>query len=73
MPDEDVAYRGRLRPGSMFAIDLEQGRVLDEGEAESVVANSAPWGEWDAARSIRLEDLPQANRAAPPAAELPRS
>ena len=40
VPDENVAYRGRLRPGSMFAIDLEQGRVLDEGEAESVVANS---------------------------------
>ena len=69
VPDEDVAYRGRLRPGSMFAIDLEQGRVLDEGEAESVVANSAPWGEWDEARSIRLEDLPQARRAAPPAPE----
>ena len=66
VPDEDIAYRGRLRPGSMFAIDLEQGRVLDEGEAESVVAGSAPWGEWDASRTIRLEDLPQANRAAPP-------
>ena len=65
VPDEDVAYRGRLRPGSMFAIDLEQGRVLDEGEAEHVVASSAPWGEWDAARSIRLEDLPHSDRAAP--------
>ncbi len=35
---ERQAYRGRLRPGSMFAIDLAQGRVLDEGEAERVVA-----------------------------------
>ncbi|MDX6587708.1 MAG: glutamate synthase large chain [Solirubrobacterales bacterium] len=71
VPDEDVAYRGRLRPGSMFAIDLEQGRVLDEGEAEIVVAKSAPWGAWDAARSVRLDELPQANRAAPraPSAE----
>ncbi len=69
--DENVAYRGRLRPGSMFAIDLAQGRVLDELEAETVVAGSSPWGEWDEARSIRLEDLPQANRAAPetPSAE----
>ncbi len=71
VPDEDVAYRGRLRPGSMFAIDLAQGRVLDEGEAESVVANASPWGAWDAARSVRLDELPQANRAAPraPSAE----
>ncbi len=66
VPDENVAYRGRLRPGSMFVVDLEQGRVLDEGEAESVVANSSPWGAWDAARSVRLDELPQANRAAPP-------
>ena len=44
VPDENVDYRGRLRPGSMFAIDLAQGRVLDEGEAERVVANSRPVG-----------------------------
>ncbi len=59
VPDEDITYRGRLRPGSMFAIDLEQGRVLDEGEAERVVANLAPWGEWDEARSVHLDEVPR--------------
>ncbi len=60
--DEDVAYRGRLRPGSMFAIDLEQGRVLNEGEAERVVSTSAPWGEWDEARSVYLDEVPRDGR-----------
>ena len=65
VPDENVKYRGRLRPGSMFAIDLAQGRVLDEGEAESVVASAAPWREWDEARTVHLDDLPR-EAALPP-------
>ena len=70
--DEDVAYRGRLRPGSMFALDLERGRVLDKGEAEREVAELAPWGDWDEARIIHLEDLDVADSAPskPTAAEL---
>ncbi|MEJ7876289.1 MAG: glutamate synthase large subunit, partial [Solirubrobacterales bacterium] len=71
VPDEDIACRGRLRPGSMFAIDLAQGRVLDEGEAELRVANSAPWGEWDEARTVRLEDVPRPSAPAPAAAPSP--
>jgi glutamate synthase (NADPH) large chain len=65
--DEEVAYRGRLRPGSMFAIDLAQGRVLNEGEAEHVVANLAPWGEWDEDRTVHLDEIP---RTAEPTAPL---
>jgi len=64
VPDENVAARGRLRPGSMFAIDLERGRVLSEGEAEREVANLAPWGEWDEARSVHLDEVPR-NKAEP--------
>jgi glutamate synthase (NADPH) large chain len=59
VPDEDIARKGRLKPGSMFAVDLAQGRVLDEGEAEHVVATAAPWGEWDEARTMHLEELPR--------------
>ncbi len=41
----------------MFAVDLARGRVLDEGEAEHEVADLAPWGEWDEARTVHFEDL----------------
>ena len=44
--------------------------MLDEGEAEPVVANSEPWGEWDADRSIHLGDLRRA--IAPPPGALGR-
>ncbi|CAN5160177.1 glutamate synthase large subunit [soil metagenome] len=57
--EENVIQRGRLRPGSMFAIDLARGRVLDEGEAEREVANLAPWGEWDESRTIHLDEVPR--------------
>jgi glutamate synthase (NADPH) large chain len=69
VPDEDVVYRGRLRPGSMFAVDLERGRVLDENEAEMEVARLHPWGEWDAKRTVTLDEVPE--RAVPDEAPEP--
>ncbi len=34
VPDADIEMRGRLRPSAMFLVDLERGRVLEEGEVE---------------------------------------
>jgi glutamate synthase domain-containing protein 2/glutamate synthase domain-containing protein 1/glutamate synthase domain-containing protein 3 len=57
VPDELVERRGRLHPGAMFVVDLERGRVLEEGEAELEVARLEPWGEWDDARTIHISAL----------------
>ncbi len=60
VPDDEIACKGRLRPGSMFAVDLIRGEVLQEGQAELEVARRAPWAEWDGKRTIRLDELPAA-------------
>jgi len=59
VPDDQVIRRGRLHPGSMFAVDLDRGRVLDDGEAEREVAALAPWGEWDEEGTVHLDDVPR--------------
>ena len=60
VPPERVLYKGRLQPGKMFLVDLEQGRVIDDGELKHRIATEHPYGEWLERHLIRLEDLPEA-------------
>jgi glutamate synthase domain-containing protein 2/glutamate synthase domain-containing protein 1/glutamate synthase domain-containing protein 3 len=59
VPEETIAEKGRLGPGSMFCVDLERGIVLDRGAAEREVAHAAPWGEWDSERTVHIDDVPR--------------
>ncbi len=54
-----VVQRGRLRPGHLFVVDLEAGRVSDRYEAELEVARKRPYGRWVEQESLRLDDLPE--------------
>ena len=55
---EDVVRKGRLQPGRMFLVDIEQGRIVEDEEIKDSLANAAPYGEWLQAGMVRLEDLP---------------
>jgi glutamate synthase (NADPH/NADH) large chain len=55
---EKVVLKDRLRPGRMFLVDFEQGRIVDDVELKSSIASSHPFGTWLAEQRIRLEDLP---------------
>ena len=61
----NVAYKGRLEPGRMFLVDLEQGRIIEDAEIKETMAARQPYGRWLKENLLHLEDLPQA--AAPPA------
>ena len=58
-PAETVVRKGRLRPGHMFIVDTEAGRVSDEFEAELEVARQQPYGQWHDEHSLILDDLPE--------------
>jgi glutamate synthase domain-containing protein 2/glutamate synthase domain-containing protein 1/glutamate synthase domain-containing protein 3 len=55
---ERIVRRGRLRPGHLFTVDLETGRVSDDYDSELEVARRHPYGEWFAEGAISLDDLP---------------
>ena len=59
VPPENVQYKGRLRPGRMFLLDTEQGRIIDDEEIKSEVATRQPYGGWVRKNMVRLEDLPE--------------
>jgi glutamate synthase (NADPH/NADH) large chain len=54
-----VVRKGRVQPGRMFLIDTEQGRLIDDDEVKSELASAHPYGDWLAAASIHLDELPK--------------
>ena len=55
---ENIESKGRLQPGRMFLVDIEAGRIIEDGEIKDELANAAPYGKWLADGLVDLEDLP---------------
>jgi glutamate synthase (NADPH/NADH) large chain len=55
---DSVVRKGRLQPGRMFLVDLDQHRVIEDDEIKADLAAAAPYNEWLHAGQIHLEDLP---------------
>ncbi len=55
---EDVVEKGRLAPGKMFLVDVNQRRIVSDDEIKRKVASSQPYGEWIKQNKIELSDLP---------------
>ncbi|HEV2074615.1 MAG TPA: glutamate synthase central domain-containing protein, partial [Thermoleophilaceae bacterium] len=54
---EEVVQKGRLQPGKLFLVDVEAGRIVDDGEVKHRVAGAKPYGHWYRTRSMTLDDL----------------
>jgi glutamate synthase (NADPH) large chain len=59
---ENVKRKGRLQPGKMFLIDLEQGRIVSDNEVKDRLASRQPYGEWLKEYQITLDKLPEPAR-----------
>jgi glutamate synthase (NADPH) large chain len=57
VPEDKIVRKWRLQPGRMFLIDLEQGRMIDDEEVKSNLANSKPYKQWIENLRIKLDDL----------------
>ncbi len=60
IPPERVLLKGRLQPGRMFLVDLEQGRIIDDGELKHQIASEHDYGGWIRDNLVALQDLPDA-------------
>jgi glutamate synthase (NADPH) large chain len=67
IPESKIVKKWRLQPGKMFLIDLEQGRLIDDEELKSQLANSKPYRQWIDEVRIRLDDVPVSSAVLPAA------
>src|SRR5262245_7510786 len=58
IPPENVLLKGRLQPGRMFLVDIEQGRIIADEELKYQIATEKPYAHWLRANLFSLEDLP---------------
>ena len=58
---ENVERLGRLQPGKIFLVDLEQGRIVEDEEVKREVATQKPYGDWVRERSVAFSDLEPAH------------
>src|SRR3990172_4518216 len=70
-PPENILRKGRLQPGKLFLVDLDRGRIVDDGEVKREVASRRPYAKWYEEEVLRLADLPEAPAPAPPSQSLP--
>ena len=57
---EDIVQKGRLEPGKMFLVDLQQGRIVDDAEIKEKISSAKPYGKWLREHMVPLADLPLA-------------
>ena len=58
IPASEVKEKGRLRPGRMFEVNLEQGRIIGDEELKHNLASRQPYGRWLKENKVSLEGLP---------------
>ncbi len=61
LPDidpSDIVAKGRLAPGKLFLVDLEQGRIVPDAEVKDAVASQQPYQQWYDEGVVHVDDLP---------------
>ena len=57
-PPEDVLVKGRLSPGKVFFVDLEEGRIVEDAEIKSRYVSRRPYRQWVEGNRLLLSALP---------------
>jgi glutamate synthase (ferredoxin) len=55
---EEVLHKGRLQPGRMFLVDLDEGRIIADHELKQQIAAEKPYAEWLRDNLVSLDELP---------------
>lgn len=53
-----IVENGRLQPGKMFVVDMEQGRIISDEELKQTICSQKTYAEWLNKYKIKLEELP---------------
>ncbi len=55
---ENIDYHGRLEPGRMFLVNMEEGRIVNDEEIKEEIAGRHPYKKWLDKNLVHLRDIP---------------
>ena len=61
----NIERKGRLQPGRVFLVDVEQGRIIEDDELKESLASRAPYAEWLDRHQISLDEIETTSLLAP--------
>ncbi|WP_456424863.1 glutamate synthase large subunit [Lutibacter sp.] len=62
---EDVERHGRLEPGKMFLVDMNEGRIIDDEEIKNKIIAERPYKKWLDKTRKKLQDISNTNKVYP--------
>ena len=65
-PAKRIRAKGRLRPGRMFLVDTEAGRIILDNEIKGRIARRKPYRRWLAENRVELRGLFSTTKVQPP-------
>ena len=54
---ENVEYHGRLEPGKMFLVNMNEGRIVNDEEIKEDIASRHPYRQWLDENLVHLRDI----------------
>lgn len=55
---ENIEMHGRLEPGKMFLVNMEEGRIINDEEIKEDIAQRHPYKKWLNDNLVHLKDIP---------------
>jgi len=55
---EQIASKGRLRPGKLLLVDTQVGRIIPDEEIKHQISNQQPYAEWVERNRITMKQVP---------------
>ncbi|WP_149277191.1 glutamate synthase large subunit [Pareuzebyella sediminis] len=55
---ENIEFHGRLEPGKMFLVNMEEGRIVNDEEIKEKIAKARPYKKWLDDNLVHLKDIP---------------
>ena len=55
---ENIEYHGRLEPGKMFLVNMNEGRIVNDEEVKETIAKKQPYKNWLDENLIYLKQIP---------------
>ena len=62
---EDVIQHGRLEPGKMFLVDMNEGRIIEDDEIKNDIVTKRPYKKWLEENLLHLANIPYTQNEIP--------
>ncbi|MDE6079411.1 MAG: glutamate synthase large subunit [Duncaniella sp.] len=60
----EIVEKGRLHPGKMMLVDMQEGRILHDEEIKNSLADRAPYRDWLARNRVKLDTITSGRKVA---------